>query len=101
MTLPPDVADMRRAAEELGWSYNQFQTAWRTIEGFPAPFVGAGRGERPRWSLPAIREFKAGRRWPAHASGPVAASAHLPIANDPVPRPIPDAAAALLAFAGA
>lgn len=98
--LPPDVLDLRGVAAQLGVSYAALQTGWRTLPGFPPPFLGAGKGERPRWAFKAIQDFKLGRRWTPADAAPVARSHQFPVANDPVPQPISDPVAALLAAAG-
>ena len=98
--LPPDVLDLHGAAEQLGVTYGWLQTNWRSEPGFPPPFLGGGKGQRPRWALQAIRDFKTGRRWDASEAAPVAPSAAHPVANDPHPTPISDPVAALLAAAG-
>lgn len=98
--LPPDVLDLRGVAARLGVSYAMLQSSWRTLPGFPPPFIGAGKGQRPRWALQAILDFKAGRRWGAADAAPVAPSHQFPIANDAVRIPVSDPVAALLAAAG-
>lgn len=98
--LPPDVLDLRGAAARLGVGYDWLQSNWRTLDGFPPPFLGGGKGQRPRWALAAIDQFKNGRRWLAHDAAPVALSASRPVANDVTPTPISDPVAALLAYAG-
>lgn len=99
--LPPDALDLRGAADELGVTYDWLQRTWRGVPGFPPPYLGGGKGQRPRWALQAIRDFKAGRRWAA-AGGlpPVPASADRPVANDTQAIPVTDRVAALLAAAG-
>ncbi|MFC5374760.1 hypothetical protein ACFPIF_19545 [Brevundimonas faecalis] len=98
--LPADVLDLRGAAARLGVGYDWFQSNWRTIDGFPPPFLGAGKGQRPRWALRAVLDFINGRRWTAHEAAPVAPSAARPVANDTAPTPLADSVAALLAAAG-
>lgn len=98
--LPPDVLDLHGVAARLGVSYATLQCGWRTLPGFPPPFIGAGKGQRPRWALQAIIDFKAGRRWSAADAAPVALSHQFPIANDTVPIAVTDPVAALLAAAG-
>lgn len=101
MTLPADVVDLRGAAAQLGVGYHFLQSNWRTLEGFPPPFIGGGKRERPRWAKSCIDEYKRGRRWVAGAVATVAASAlHAP-ANDPSAfTPPSDPVALLLAAAG-
>lgn len=98
--LPADVLDLRGVAARLGVGYHWLQANWRSLDGFPPPFLGGGKGQRPRWALRAIMEFRDGRRWAASEAAPVALSAALPVANDPHPAPISDPVAALLAAAG-
>ncbi|MGQ3041421.1 MAG: hypothetical protein ACT6TH_14445 [Brevundimonas sp.] len=98
--LPPDVLDLRGVAARLGVSYAMLQSSWRTLPGFPPPFMGARKGQRPRWSLQAINDFKAGKRFSAFEAAPVAPSHRHPVANDVVRTPVTDTVAALLAAAG-
>lgn len=98
--LPADVLDLRGVADRLGVGYHWLQSNWRTLDGFPPPFLGGGKGQRPRWALRAVNDFINGRRWAAHEAAPVAPSAARPVANDPVPTPLADPVAALLAAAG-
>ncbi len=100
MSLPADVLDLKRAAHELGVSYHWLQSHWRTVEGFPAPFFGQGKGQRPRWSRKAILEYRDGRRWTHEERAPSPPSRVMPPANDPRPTALADPAAALLAAAG-
>ncbi len=96
----PDVLDLHGVAGELGVTYGWLQRSWRTVPGFPPPFLGAGPGQRPRWALAAIRDFKTGRRWVAADAVPIAPSAHFPVANDLTRQPVTPDVAALLAAAG-
>lgn len=97
---PPDVLDLRGLAAQLGVSYATVQTGWRSLPGLPPPFIGGGKGQRPRWSLQAVQDFKAGRRWAPAEAAPVARSHQHPVANDLVAAPIADPVAALIAAAG-
>lgn len=98
--LPPDVLDLHGVAAALGVKYGYAQANWRSIPGFPPPFIGAGPGQRPRWSAQAIADFKAGRRWAPADAAPIAGSARFPGANDTVHQPATPDVAALLAAAG-
>lgn len=101
MTLPADVVDLRGAAAQLGVGYHYLQSNWRSIDGFPPPFIGGGKGGRPRWARACVDEYKRGRRWAAGSAAPVALSAAHPVANDPMEfTPPSDPAALLLAAAG-
>ena len=62
---PPDVLDLHGVAALLGVSYSRLQRSWRTLDGFPPPFLGGGKGERPRWARQAVLDFINGRRWAA------------------------------------
>ena len=98
--IAPDALDLHGVAVQLGVSYSQLQRTWRTIDGFPPPYLGGGKGERPRWARQAVTDFMLGRRWAATEAPPVALSAAKAPANDPVRRPPPDNVAALLFAAG-
>lgn len=96
--------DAAGAAVALGRSYSWFMRAWRSHRHpgsgalFPRPYVGAGRGERPRWALASIEAWKAGA-----ASAEVKACegpTQREPANDARPPAKTDRAAALLAAAG-
>jgi len=95
-----DALDLDGAAALLGVSYDWLQRHWRRTPGFPPPYVGGGRGQRPRWARAVILEFKLGRRWGADARATPAPSFQFPPANDAVRTPIADPVAALLAAAG-
>jgi len=96
----PDVLDLHGVAVELGVTYGWMQRSWRCIPGFPPPFLGGGKGRRPRWARAVILEFRLGRRWGADAPAIPAMSHQFPVANDTVRGPITDPVAALLAAAG-
>ena len=98
--IAPDALDLHGVAVLLGVSYSQLQRTWRTIDGFPPPYLGGGKGERPRWARQAVIDFMHGRRWAATDPVLVAPSAAKPAANDPVRLPITDTVAALLTAAG-
>ena len=104
-----DVLDLARLAARLDLSYDTVQGGWRAWvldEGFPPPFLGAGRGQRPRWLAPAIDAWLARRSGLAGASACLTPSdaaqrdtlAHP--ANDPLPTGPKGRAAKLLAAAG-
>lgn len=97
--MPPDALDLRACAAELGVTYGWLQRHWRSTPGFPRPYKGEGRGERPLWWLDAIRDFKAGRRFDAGAPA-AAPPSFVPVANDVTAAPPPDAVARLLAAMG-
>lgn len=96
----PDVLDLHGVAVQLGVTYGWLQRSWRTIPGFPPPYLGAGPGQRPRWALAAITDFKAGRRWAPADAAPVALSARFRVANDQAHQPVTPDVADLLAAAG-
>lgn len=96
----PDALDLNGAAALLGVTYDWLQRHWRTLPGFPPPYLGGGKGQRPRWARAAIDEYKMGRRWSADALAPQALSHKFSPANDAVRAPISDPVAALLAAAG-
>lgn len=98
--IAPDALDLHGVAARLGVSYSQLQRTWRTIDGFPPPYLGGGKGERPRWARQAVIDFMHGRRWAATEAPPVALSGAKAPANDAVRRPPPDTVAALLFAAG-
>lgn len=54
MTLSLSQAEV---AERIGRSYDWFRRHWRSLPDFPAPYLGGGPGERPRWSDTAIEAF--------------------------------------------
>jgi hypothetical protein len=97
--MPPDALDLRACAAELGVTYGWLQRSWRTWPGFPRPYKGEGKGERPLWWRQAIGEFKAGRRFIAGAPAEAPPSA-VSIANDTHPAPPPDPVARALAAMG-
>lgn len=79
--------DLHGAAALLHRSYHSVQKTWRKLPGFPPPFIGGGKGERPWWVAEDIEAYKRGRRWPAAGEGQAApAPDAAPIANDPTPR---------------
>lgn len=101
--------DLHGAAALVGRSYSWFQKHWRDLrhegtgEAFPRPYIGGGRGQKPRWIRAAIDAWKLGAAAPA---GPQT-SADLPqrapsaaAANDARPRSPNDRASALRAAAG-
>lgn len=105
--------DLHGAAAMLHRSYHRFQKAWRGLPGFPPPFIGSAKGQRPFWRRDDIEAWKAGARWPLTPSEGVATPGHLAQreAAEPAPnapsndlRPPPmhpaDRAAHLLAAAG-
>lgn len=96
----PDALDLHGAAARMGVTYGWLQSNWRCIPGFPPPYIGGGKGQRPRWAAEAIDQFKLGRRWSADAPATPARSHQFPVANDTVRAPISDPVAALLAAAG-
>lgn len=101
MTRSADVVDLHGAAAELGVGYHYLQSNWRSLEGFPPPFIGGGKRERPRWDVSVIREYRRGRRWPAGVATAAPLGA-VPAANDPAQyTPPADPVSALLAAAGA
>lgn len=97
--MPPDALDLRACAAELGVTYGWLQSHWRSWSGFPRPYKGEGRGQRPLWSLAAIREYKAGRRFDVVDTAAAPPSA-VPIANDAVHAPPPDPVLRLVAAMG-
>lgn len=98
--IAPDVLDLHGVAGELGVTYDWLQRHWRTEPGFPPPFKGGGRGQRPLWARQVITEYKLGRRWAAGSTAIVAPSAAFPIANDLIPQSRQPDVDALLAAAG-
>lgn len=98
--------DAAGAALVLGRSYSWFMRSWRkhrhpgTGAPIPPPFVGAGRGERPRWTLASLEAWKAGDVAASAQGGTGGYPAQREAANDARPRPATDRAAALLAAAG-
>lgn len=98
--IAPDALNLHGVAALLGVSYSALQRSWRTLDGFPPPYLGGGKGERPRWARQAVVDFMNGRRWTATEAPPVAPSADRTAANDLVRVPIPDTVAALLTAAG-
>ncbi len=99
--MSPDVLTLRDVAGLLGVSYDWLQRHWRTLPGFPPPYLGGLPGQRPRWWRQAILDFQAGRRFAPADPLPVAPSAAFPIANDTAPRRADPDVDALLAAAGA
>lgn len=97
---PPDALDLTGCAADLGVSYDWLQRHWRRLPGFPPPYVGGGKGQRPLWSRSVVAEYKAGRRFAADAAPTLAPSFQFPPANDAVRAPVSDPVAALLAAAG-
>lgn len=98
--MTADALSLRAVAQELGVTYDWLQRHWRGLPGFPPPYIGAGRGERPRWWRQAILDFKAGRRFSPAAPAEAPPSARVEIANDLHPQSPTDLTAALLAAAG-
>lgn len=99
MTLPPDALDLRACADRLGVTYDWLQRSWRGWPGFPRPYKGEGRGQRPLWSRDVIDAFKAGRRFDAAAPAAAPPSA-VPVANDLHDAPPTDPVRRLLAAMG-
>ncbi|GAW42450.1 hypothetical protein SH203_02866 [Brevundimonas sp. SH203] len=98
--IAPDVLDLRGVAQVLGVTYDWLQRHWRTEPGFPPPFKGAGKGQRPLWARAVILEYRLGRRWAAEAPAQVAPSAAFAVANDLVHHARQPDVDALLAAAG-
>ena len=96
----PDALDLRGCADAMGVTYDWLQRHWRSIPGFPPPYVGGGKRQSPRWAAKAIAGYMAGRRWSADAPAIAAPSFQFPAANDVVRAPVSDPVAALLAAAG-
>jgi hypothetical protein len=97
--MAPDVLSLSGVAAELGVSYDWLQRHWRTLPGFPPPYLGGRPGERPRWWRQAIADFKAGRFFLPADPVAVAPSAAFPAANDTAPRRAdPDVDAVLAAM---
>lgn len=96
----PDVLDLTGVAQVLGVTYDWLQRHWRSEPGFPPPFKGGGRGQRPLWALAVILDYRLGRRWTAGAPAVVAPSAAFAVANDTIPNPRQPDVDALLAAAG-
>lgn len=94
----PDALDLHGVAALLGVTYDWLQRHWRTLPGFPPPFLGGGKRQRPRWARASITDYMLGRRWaPGEAAAaPPAAT----IANDAVRTPPTDRVSTLLALAG-
>lgn len=95
-----DVLDLRGVAAQLGVTYDWFQRHWRTLDGFPPPYLGGGKGQRPRWLRAAVIDYQLGRRWTDSTAPATPLSAGIAPANDPAPMPMPDRASALLAYLG-
>lgn len=98
--IAPDVLDLHGVADELGLTYDWLQRHWRTEPGFPPPFKGSGKGQRPLWAKQVIGEYKLGKRWAVGAAAVVAHSAAFPVANDIMPTVAHPDVDALLAAAG-
>lgn len=75
-----DTQDLTQLATRLDRSVSWTQKNWRTIAGLPAPFIGAAKGQHPRWRTSDLDRFFRGE---ATNAGPAPA-------NDPFPRaPVP------------
>ncbi|WP_443749674.1 hypothetical protein [Asticcacaulis solisilvae] len=48
-------------ADIIGRSYEWTRENWRSIEGFPPPFIGRGKYQRPRWRMADVRDFMSGK----------------------------------------
>lgn len=102
----PDVLDLALLAVKLNLSYDTVQGGWRAWvrdEGFPTPFLGARRGQRPRWLASAIDAWLARRSGLAAPSTDIDGAqrrAAITPANDPLPTGPRGRAAKLLAAAG-
>ncbi|MHB8286664.1 MAG: hypothetical protein ACYDD1_18575 [Caulobacteraceae bacterium] len=100
--LGADV-DLQLAAALLHRSYAWMAENWRRLvneEGFPEPFVGKAKNQRPWWRRSAIEAWKDGARF--SGSAPEVKREELSPANDPVraPRKGNSVVEALLAAAG-
>lgn len=98
--------DLAGAAARVGRSYSWLQRNWRTLthgasgQPFPAPYIGAELGGRPRWTAAAIDAWKAGAPTPAGVETPGDLAQRGAPANDPTPRRPQGLAQTLIAAAG-
>jgi len=102
-----DTVGLAGAAALVGLSYDYLQRHWRALEaseGFPSPFLGARKGQRPRWLVSALLAWmearSAGQITPLRVVAPAQPTRP---ANDPAaeqPRHSADRVSALLAAAG-
>jgi hypothetical protein len=82
-------------AERLHMSLSWTRKNWRTLSGLPAPFIGAGHGEHPRWRPGDIDAWLNAPSAPVRAPQPcgMLAPPRLVPANDrpaPAHSPLPD-----------
>ncbi|WP_303831445.1 hypothetical protein [Asticcacaulis taihuensis] len=80
-----DTENLSDLAIRLNMSMSWTQKHWREVPGLPAPFIGAGKHERPRWRRADLdRYFRGDLPAPAPEARPQAlATAPRP----PVPAP--------------
>jgi len=102
-----DTVGLAGAAALVGLEYDYLQRHWRAMvqgEGFPAPFHGVRKGQRPRWLVAALVAWmearSAGQITPLRVVAPPqpARPANAPAAEQP--RHSADRVSALLAAAG-
>jgi len=77
--------NLEQVAVRIGKSYDWMQKHWRTIPGFPMPFVGAAPHQRPRWAEPAIDHFMMTAGLTQPVIPPVPPASPTSPANDPRP----------------
>lgn len=104
--------DLAGAAALVHRSTDRFAKVWRRLRddhGFPSPFIGAGKGQRPWWRVADIEAWKAAQAARSvavsivtAADSPAQRQAEAEPANDPVARPPRrgDLVARLVAAAG-
>lgn len=84
---------LEEVAFRLGKSYDWLQERWRTLPGFPKPYIGGGPHQSPRWAEPVIDQFMLG-------GGVAEANEPAPAANTNVDEVLRDDIARFLTAAG-
>lgn len=59
------VMNLRAVAARFGMSYEWVRDNWRTLPGFPRPFIGGKPHQHPRWTEEAIEAFMKGQTAPS------------------------------------
>lgn len=95
-----DTENLSDLAIRLNMSTSWTQKHWREVPGLPAPFIGAGKHERPRWRRADLDRYFRGDLPAPEARPQALATAPRPAAPPPAANTEDPALTALLRAAG-